>query len=88
LVVGATQPGELGIIRQLYPDIPLLIPGIGSQGGDLAETVRNGADPRGEMAIINSSRQIIYASSGNDFAVAARQSAINIRDEIAKITGG
>ena len=64
LVVGATYPEELKSIRQNYPDMPLLIPGIGAQGGDLALTIRYGVDPHGEKAIINSSRQIIYASKG------------------------
>ena len=87
LVLGATQPEELRSIRQLHPDIPLLIPGVGTQGGDLEQTVKNGVDRRGEMAIINSSRQIIYASTGKDFAQAARQSAMKLRDEINRVTG-
>lgn len=82
LVVGATSPEELKQIRQSYPEVPLLIPGIGAQGGDLALTVRNGADNKGERTIINSSRQIIYASRGQDFAAAARRAALVLRDEI------
>lgn len=82
LVVGATYPEELKLIRQSHPDMPLLIPGIGAQGGDLALTVRYGVDAEGKKAIINSSRQIIYASRGNDFAEAARQAASALRDEI------
>ncbi len=82
LVVGATYPEELKLIRQSHPDMPLLIPGIGTQGGDLALTVRYGVDAQGEKAIINSSRQIIYASRGKDFAAAARQAALTLRDEI------
>ena len=82
LVVGATYPEELKTIRRKYPDMPLLIPGIGAQGGDLALTVRYGVDRRGEKAIINSSRQIIYASPGRDFAQAARQAALELRDQI------
>ncbi len=82
LVVGATYPEELRLIRQNHPDMPLLIPGIGAQGGDLALTIRYGVDARGEKAIINSSRQIIYASRGKDFAVAARQAATTLRNQI------
>ena len=82
LVVGATYPGELKQIRQSYPDMPLLIPGIGAQGGDLALTVRWGVDAKGEKAIINSARQILYASRDKDFADAARQAALTTRDQI------
>jgi orotidine-5'-phosphate decarboxylase len=82
LVVGATYPDELKIIRQQHPDIPLLIPGIGAQGGDLALTVRYGVDHHGEKAIINSSRQVLYASKGNDFASAARRAAVELRERI------
>lgn len=82
LVVGATYPEELRLIRQAYPDIPLLIPGIGTQGGDLALTVRYGVDARKEKTIINSSRQIIYASKGQNFAEAARHAATTLRDQI------
>lgn len=82
LVVGATYPEELKQIRQLLPDMPLLIPGIGAQGGDLAQVVRYGLDAKKEGAIINSSRQIIYASRGKDFAEAARKAAQSLKDEI------
>lgn len=82
LVVGATYPEELKLIRQSHPDMPLLIPGIGAQGGDLALAVRYGVDARGQKAIINSSRQIIYASKGNDFAQAAGKAATELRDQI------
>jgi len=82
LVVGATFPEELRVIRQSHPDIALLIPGIGAQGGDLAATISYGADNRGEKTIINSSRQIIYASRETDFAGAARQTALSLRDQI------
>jgi len=82
LVVGATYPEELRLIRQSHPDMPLLIPGIGAQGGDLALTVRYGVDAQGEKAIINSSRQIIYASRGKDFAEAAQRTALTLRDQI------
>ncbi len=82
LVVGATYPEELRLIRNSYPDMPLLIPGIGAQGGDLAATVRYGVNAKGAGAIINSSRGIIYASPGKDFAQAARQAASSLRDRI------
>lgn len=73
LVVGATYPEELRIVRDLAPDLPLLIPGIGAQGGDLEAVVKNGMDRRSWGVIINSSRGIIHKSSGEDFAQAARQ---------------
>ena len=82
LVVGATYPEELKLIRQSHPDMALLIPGIGAQGGDIASTVRYGVDAKGEKAIINSSRQIIYASREKDFAQAARRVALSLREQI------
>ncbi len=85
LVVGATRPNELKRIRSLVPDMPLLIPGVGAQGGDLASAVRYGCDRNSEMAIINVSRAVLYASSGEDFAEAARISAIKLRNTINAI---
>jgi len=82
LVVGATYPEELRLLRQNYPDMPFLIPGIGAQGGELALATRYGVNSKGEKAIINSSRQIIYASRGKDFAQAARDAATSLRDQI------
>ena len=82
LVVGATYPEELKTIRGNHPDMLLLIPGIGAQGGDVESTVRYGVDSKGEKAVINSSRQIIYASPGKDFARAARRAAAELRDQI------
>jgi len=82
LVVGATYPEELRLIRSNHPDMLLLIPGIGAQGGELSSVVRYGVNSRGEKAIINSSRQIIYASPEKDFAQAARQAASSLRDQI------
>jgi orotidine-5'-phosphate decarboxylase len=84
LVVGATYPDELKSIRQQHPDMPILIPGVGAQGGDVAATVKHGVSARGDKAIINSSRQILYASKGRDFAEAARRAALTLRDEINK----
>ena len=82
LVVGATYPDELKTVRTLCPAMPLLIPGIGTQGGDLARTILNGIDAHGGNAIINVSRQVIYASKQGDFAEAARASAERLRNEI------
>jgi orotidine-5'-phosphate decarboxylase len=85
LVVGATQPEPLKRVRDLCPDMPLLIPGVGAQGGDLAWAVKQGVDANGEKAIINASRQILYASREKDFASAARLEAIRLRDEINRL---
>ena len=75
LVAGATDAAALGRIRHIAPDLPLLVPGIGAQGGDLAETLLHGARSDGFGLLINSSRGVIYASSGADFAEAARVAA-------------
>jgi orotidine-5'-phosphate decarboxylase len=82
LVVGATYPEEISRVRAICPDMPLLIPGVGAQSGDLASAVRYGVDAKGQKAIISSSRQVIYASKGKDFAAAAREAALKLRDEI------
>ena len=82
LVVGATVPEQLANVRQACPDAPILIPGVGAQGGDLEASVRHGVDRSGRMAIINSGRGIIYASSGPDYAEAARAAASELRDGI------
>ena len=82
LVVGATFPEELKVIRGLVGDMPLLIPGIGAQGGDLEATVRNGKDADGAGLMINSSRGILYASQDEDYAEAAALAARSLRDEI------
>ena len=82
LVVGATFPEELKVIRGLVGDMPLLIPGIGAQGGDVEATVRNGKNADGSGLVINSSRGILYASRGADYADAAAQAAKALRDEI------
>jgi orotidine-5'-phosphate decarboxylase len=80
LVVGATYPAEIERVRELAPTLPLLIPGIGAQGGDAAATVRAGwrADATGRTIapiIVSSSRAVLYASRGDNFAEAARQVA-------------
>jgi orotidine-5'-phosphate decarboxylase len=79
LVVGATYPAEIERVRQVAPTLPLLIPGVGAQGGDAVATVRAGYKA-GAPIIVNSSRAILYASSGEDFAAAARREAIKTRD--------
>jgi orotidine 5'-phosphate decarboxylase subfamily 2 len=84
-VVGATYPEELKTVRTILGDeIPILIPGIGKQGGDIEKTVRNGANARGEMALINSSREIIFASEQQDFAEQSRKKAEWLRNHINK----
>jgi len=73
LVVGATAPEELAAVRKIVGDMPILIPGVGKQGGDVAASVMAGKDSRGRGMIINASRSIIFDSSGEDFAEAARR---------------
>lgn len=85
LVVGATYPEQLEAVRRICPDMPILIPGVGAQGGDLETAVRLGSDHRGRLAVISSSRGIIYASSGADFAEKARLEADSLRQSINKI---
>ncbi len=82
LVVGATYPGELRRLRQLCPDLPILIPGIGAQEGSLAESVRAGIDVHGRGVLISASRGVTYASRGSDFAQSARREALRLRDDI------
>ena len=72
VVVGATYPAELAAVRAIVGDMPILIPGVGAQGGDVRLTVEAGRDARGRGMIVNSSRAILYASEGDDFAEAAR----------------
>ena len=84
-VVGATYPDELKMIRGILgDDIPILVPGIGAQGGDVEPTVKNGTNKDGEMAIIVSSRSIIYAGNDEDFAELSKKAAISLREEINK----
>ena len=78
LVVGATYPAEIERVREIAPTLPLLIPGVGAQGGDAVATVRAGLRANGMIAV-NSSRAILYASSGDDFAAAAREAALTTR---------
>ena len=85
LVVGATVPEQLAAVRRICPDMPLLVPGLGAQGGELESAVRAGVDAGGRLALINSSRAIIYASRGPDFAAAAGTAATSLRDAINDI---
>jgi orotidine-5'-phosphate decarboxylase len=82
--VGATFPDEIAKVRAIVGEMPLLIPGIGAQGGDLNATVKAGHIPGkpGTGMMINSSRAILYASSGSDFAQRARAVAIETRDAL------
>lgn len=82
LVVGATYPRELAEIRALVGEMPFLVPGFGAQGGELKATIKAGITKNGKGLIINSSRAILYASSDDDFAEAARKAAEDARDEI------
>ena len=86
LVVGATYPAEIERVRAVAPTLPLLIPGVGAQGGDAVATVKAGWRP-GAPIIVNSSRAIIYASSSDDFADAARREAIRTRDVLQAARG-
>lgn len=82
LVMGATASSKIKDVRQACPNAPLLIPGIGAQGGNLEDSVRDGVDASGRMVIINSSRGIIYASADADYAEAARWRTIQLNEDI------
>ncbi len=85
LVVGATYPADIKRVREVAPEMPLLIPGIGVQGGDLEQSVKNGKDARGRGFIISTARTIIYASNGPDFAEAARKKATELDSAIRAV---
>ncbi|MBS0339729.1 MAG: orotidine-5'-phosphate decarboxylase [Proteobacteria bacterium] len=87
LVVGATYPNEIERVRALAPTVPLLIPGVGAQGGDAAATVKAGWRADAPI-IVNSSRAICYASSGDDFEAAARRVATQTRDALEQAKAG
>jgi orotidine-5'-phosphate decarboxylase len=82
LVVGATYPQELAAVRALVADMPLLVPGVGAQGGDVAQAVRAGQTAAGTGLLLSSSRAILYGSQGADFASAARAATQALRTEI------
>jgi orotidine-5'-phosphate decarboxylase len=85
LVVGATYPDQLGEVRKIAGDLPILIPGVGAQGGDLEQTVLKGLTTGKDGIIINASRSILYASTGNDFARAAAAEASRMDSAIREI---
>ncbi|MDR7151684.1 orotidine-5'-phosphate decarboxylase [Hydrogenophaga palleronii] len=91
LVVGATYPDEIERVREIAPTLPLLIPGVGAQGGDAVATVRAGWRQKDGQTtgpiIVNSSRAILYASGGDDFAEAARREALRTRDLLEAAKG-
>lgn len=82
LVVGATHPDELQRVRELTPNLPILVPGVGAQGGSAQEVIEAGADASGGGLLINASRAVLYASSGDDYAEAARQQAEALRQSL------
>jgi orotidine-5'-phosphate decarboxylase len=88
LVVGATYPREIERVRELAPTLPLLIPGVGAQGGDAEATVRAGwrgtTGATSAPIIVNSSRAVLYAGTGDDFAAAARRVALQTRQQLAR----
>ena len=82
LVVGATYPRELAEVREIAGNMPFLVPGVGAQGGDVAQAVQSGQTAAGAGLVISSSRGILYASSGEDFVSAARAATLKLRDQI------
>ncbi len=82
LVVGATYPADIKRVREATPEMPLLIPGIGVQGGDLEQSVKNGKDAHGRGFILSTGRVILYASNGSDFAEAARKKTTELDSAI------
>ena len=84
LVVGATWPEQLREVRAIVGDMPILVPGVGAQGGDVEAVVRNAATADGTGLLVSSSRAILYASQGDDFAEAAANAARDLRDAIRR----
>lgn len=82
IVVGATYPEQLAAVRERCPDVPMLVPGVGAQEGQLAATIQAGLGKTWPALTINASRAIIYASGGHDFADAAREVALELRNQI------
>ena len=85
LVVGATWPEQLGEVRALVGSMPLLVPGVGTQGGEVEVVVRQGGTPTGDGLMISSSRAILYASRGADFSRAARDATVELRNAINRV---
>jgi orotidine-5'-phosphate decarboxylase len=88
LVVGATWPEQMARIRGIVGEMPLLVPGVGAQGGDVEELVKAGQTKAGAGLIVSSSRAILYASNGDDFAEAARQETDKLRKLINQFRNG
>ena len=82
LVVGATYPRELAEVREITGNMPFLVPGVGAQGGDVAQAVQNGQTAAGAGLVISSSRSILYAASDENFASAARAATEKLRDQV------
>jgi len=82
LVVGATWPAQLREVREIVGDVPFLVPGVGAQGGDVEAVVSNAKTADGTGLVVSSSRAVLYASSGEDFAEAAADAARALRDQI------
>jgi orotidine-5'-phosphate decarboxylase len=87
LVVGATWPTQLARIRKIIGDMPVLVPGVGAQGGDVEQVISAGCTAAGTGLIISSSRAILYASNGRDFAGAARSETVQLRGQINRYRG-
>ena len=87
LVVGATYPGELRLVREVVGDMSLLVPGIGTQGGDVEAAVNAGINSNRSGLVVNASRSVLYASRGTDFETAARDAVISLRNEINRARG-
>lgn len=87
LVVGATWPGDLAAVRAICPDRPILLPGVGAQAGDLEGAVRAGINGQGAGLLVSSSRAILYAGDGADWANRAREEALRLRDAVNAIRG-
>ena len=82
LVVGATYPEQLGRVRSIAPGVPILVPGVGAQQGDLEGAVTAGLDASGGGILVNASRSVLYASSGDDWQAAARAAALDLRERV------
>jgi orotidine-5'-phosphate decarboxylase len=87
LVAGATAPTAVAAVRQMAPDVPILLPGVGAQAGDLEASVVAAVDAQGERAIVNASRGVLYASAGADWQEAAHQAAEDLRAAINAARG-
>lgn len=84
LVVGATFPEQLGAVRAQAPDLPLLVPGVGAQGGDVGAVFAQGMDAAGAGLVVNAARSILFASAADDWAQAAAKAATDLRDAMRR----